>query len=194
MTLFEIPASETGVVTSDLTEPAGRGPLRYLREAGRTVRFDDRAMARMANDPLALRYGASITALFATLVSVVSLLAASRAADAEPLEWSDIIVGTIIAVIAQMLMSALNVALIHGMAKWLFGATGTYLGVLRVLWLGSIVLWLFAVPVLGPLVGGVWFLLVFLVTFETVDGVERLQALGLMAGFTLISLVLRTLV
>jgi hypothetical protein len=46
-----------------------------------------------------------------------------------------------------------------------------------VLWLGAIVQWLAVIPIVGLLVSAIWSLLITLVTFEEVDGVERLQAL-----------------
>jgi hypothetical protein len=82
-------------------------------------------------------------------------------------------------VLVQLVLSALQVAVIHGLGKVLLGATGTFMSLLRVLWLGAVVTWLAIVPVIGPIVGGIWYLLITLVTFETVDGLERLQALVL---------------
>ena len=68
------------------------------------------------------------------------------------------------------------------MGKLLLGATGSYVSLLRVLWLASVVTWLAVIPVVGAIVAGIWFLLIMLVTFENIDGLERLQALVLVVA------------
>jgi hypothetical protein len=55
--------------------------------------------------------------------------------------------------------------------------------------MASLVGWLAVIPVLGPLVAAVWSLLIMLVTFEELDGVERLQALVLVLPFGVLTLV-----
>jgi hypothetical protein len=55
--------------------------------------------------------------------------------------------------------------------------------------MASLVGWLAVIPVLGPLVAAVWSLLIMLVTFEELDGVERLQALVLVLTFGVLTLV-----
>ena len=92
----------------------------------------------------------------------------------------------VVAIALQLLFSAINIAIIHGAARLLFGATGRYGALLRVLWLGSIVQWLYVVPVVGLYVAGGWYLLITLVAFEEVDGIERLQALMLVVAFGLL--------
>jgi hypothetical protein len=85
----------------------------------------------------------------------------------------------VIAPIIGVTAPAATAGIVHVLAKVLFGATGTYAGLLRVLWLGSIVSVLAVIPLAGTIVSSIWSLLITMVTFQEIDGIERLQALGL---------------
>ena len=169
--------------------PSGRGPLHYLREAIKVARFDGEAIARVSQDRQALVYGAGIVAIGA-LPAVLWRSASGPVGDSPGGLGFSGITGGLAWILLQVMASAAQIAVIHGVAKLLFDATGTYAGVLRVMWLGSIVSWLAIVPVLGSLVAGVWFLIISLVTFEEVDGVERLQGLILVVGLAAIMFLL----
>jgi hypothetical protein len=177
--------------TSSADTSRRSGPLSYFREAVRIARFDLSAFSRASQDPRALFYGACFLAV-GFLAAQLSGRRLSGVTPGElPVGSSVGVIGVaIIALPVQMLSSALNIALIHGAAKLLFGATGRYIALLRVLWLGSIVQWLAVIPVIGVLVGGVWFLLMTLVAFEEIDGVERLQALMLVVAFAALTILL----
>jgi hypothetical protein len=173
----------TDLSTSELVsappEVRGSGPGWYLREAVRISRFDTRAIGRSSHDRAALAYGAAI-------FGVGSLLATAGvwpSPDVDQLDQPISPVAVVLMIGGSFAASALGIAVMHGAASLLFGATGTYLRLLRALWMGSLVKWLVVVPVVGPLVAGVWSLLVALVTFEEVDGIERLQALALSLGY-----------
>ena len=103
--------------------------------------------------------------------------------------WSAALGQAVLTLPIQLLVSALSTGVIHGAARVMFGASGRFIALLRVLWLASIVGWLGIVPVVGGLVAGVWSLLITLVTFEEIDGVERLQALLLVVAFGALSFV-----
>jgi hypothetical protein len=118
--------------------------------------------------------------MLATLLGGLPELFLGTQPDAPP--WPFLLFGLLVAAASQLPVSALAVAIIHGAAKLLFGASGGYLQLLRVLWVGSIVLWVGVIPYVGALVGGVLYLLVMLVAISEVDGVERLQALILVVG------------
>ena len=66
--------------------------------------------------------------------------------------------------------SALHIGVIHGLTRLVLGVEGSYVSLLRVLWLASVVAWLGVVPVVGAIVPGIWLLLIILVTFETSTG------------------------
>jgi len=80
------------------------------------------------------------------------------------------------------LLTFVQLGLIHLLAKWLFGATGTLIGVMRPLLLGWFVNLLALVPVAGTLAAGVAWTAVLMLVFEEVDGIERLQAFLLSAA------------
>ena len=184
-------ASEPGADPGSEAVVQGSGPGWYLQEAIRIARFDTAAIRRAARDPMTLLYGGVIAAIAVFLRLAVTLIA--PAAEAPPGLGSTSLLMAVVFVPAQLAVNAFNTAVLHGAGKILFGATGTYLGLLRALWLGSLVQWLIIIPVIGWLVSAVWSLLLMLITFEEVDGIERLQALALAVGFialtSLISLV-----
>jgi len=69
----------------------------------------------------------------------------------------------------------------HLLARWWFGARGTYVGVLRPLLLGSVVMWLAVIPYIGLIIAALWSIAVMMIVFENVDGIGRLKAFGLSA-------------
>lgn len=160
-------------------EPASRRTvIGYVREGLQIARWDVEAVERVARDPRALVYGACFIVL-ATLLAGVPLLLGT---EPDAPRWPFAAIGLLIAAAGQLAISALATAVVHGAAKLLFGGTGRYVNILRVLWVGSVVLWLGVLPVIGGLVGGVLYLLVTLVAVSEVEGVERLQALVLVVG------------
>ena len=179
--------SETDL-QNDPAEPAPiqvSGPVRALRHAVGIARLDTTAMQRASRDRQALLYGAVIAGA-AIVPQVVAGMVASTLGP-ETLTPSAALTFSAAAVIMRLVSSAISTAIMHGAAKLLFGATGSYLGLLRVLWLGSIVQVIAVVPVIGSIVAGIWSLLITLIAFEEVDGIERLQALVLAVGFTAIA-------
>jgi hypothetical protein len=166
---------------SDDVSPADssmrRSPLWYLREATRIARFDHDAITRTSQDPRALLYGACIMAI--AVVGQQLSGAVPFGLRQPPPPTLPVAVVAIVAIPVQLAVSAINIAVTHGAARLLFSATGHYRALLRVLWLGSVVQWLVVVPVIGQYVAGVWLLLITIVTFEEIDGIERLQALML---------------
>ena len=161
-----------------------------MREALAIARFDHAAIRRTAEDPRALLYGA----VCVSATTAATALAQRQTVSAQFDDLSGVAQGIAFAltvgflVIVQLCVSALRIALVHGAAKVFFGATGRYVQLLRVVWLGSIVQILGVVPIFGGLIAGVWSLIIALVTFEEVDGIERLQALVLVLVVGVLSL------
>ena len=180
-----------------VAEPPARRPgvTWYLREVVAIARFDHDAIHRTADDPRALRYGALFTcaAAGATLLGQRQALGGQLddlSSFAQGIAWV-LTLGFV--AIAHLCLSAMRVALLHGAAKLLFGATGRYVRLLRVVWLGTIVQVLAIVPVIGVLVGVVWALIITLVTVEEVEGIERLQALVLVVIIGVLNLFVNAL-
>jgi hypothetical protein len=169
------------------------GPTHYFREAIRIARFDDDAIGRVAGDSRALKYGACVVAIAAILAYVPAHLLAPSPSEGASVGLG-LAIGIPLVVLVQLLASAVQVGLIHGLAKLLLGATGRFVSLLRVLWLASVVSWLVIIPVVGSIVGGIWYLLITLVTFEDVDGLERLQALVLVVCIGALMFFVRTFI
>ena len=174
MTLF---SADTGEVTPPqaTAEQLGEGPARDLRAALGIVRMDTEVMAVMSQDPSAIWYGAGLM----VAVTVLSLLV-----QAVIRQVSINVVAVVVVALVSLAISAISTAAIHGAAKVIFGAKGKYVGLLRVLWLGSVVNVLMIVPVVGSIVAGLWSLLIMMVTFQEIDGIDRIQALGLSLGLS----------
>ena len=158
--------------TPDPVSPAAQGPLNYAAAALAIAKLDTEAIVRVSRDPMALVIGAVVS----LIVSAVSIVARSIFSGAT-LPIAAVVVGPIIGLV----VSAVTTGAVHVLAKVMFQANGTLVGLLRVLWLGSFVslVAVIPIPILGALVAGIWSLLITMVTFQEVDAIERLQALGL---------------
>lgn len=88
-------------------------------------------------------------------------------------------VGCCVAILLDALIMLVLYGLCHILARWLFGAHGTYVRLLRPLLLGSIVTWLLFVPYVGVIVADFWSIAIMMLVFENVDGISRLKAFGL---------------
>ena len=163
---------------SRLFRPRSHGVIGNVREGLQIVRWDVEAVERVSRDPRALVYGAGFMVV-ATLLKGLPLLLTPETGSPR---WPFTLFGLLAVAAGQLVISALATAVVHGAAKLLFRASGQYVRLLRVLWVGSIVLWVGALPLVGALVGGVLYLLVSLVAISEVEGVERLQALVLVIG------------
>jgi hypothetical protein len=122
-------------------------------------------------------YGALIWVIGQGLVLGRAFLVAARRADT--VGWPAVLVGSLFLVFVSAVLLLAQYGLVHLLGRFLFGARGTYVRVLRPLLLGSIVTWLAVVPYVGGLAAGLWSVAVMMVVFENVDEIERLQAFGL---------------
>lgn len=175
--------------------PSGFAPLYYLRLAFNIVRWDEVSIGRASRDSNALLYG---TALWAISVLVIffrtALPALARLPAASPATIVGLIVGMVFMLAYMGVIVVIQLGLCHLIAKWFFGATGTFLAVMRPLLLAWFVNCLILVPYLGMLAAGIAWTAVLMMVFEEVDGIGRLQAFGISAGinicFTLLQLAL----
>lgn len=167
------------------SQPA-QGPLNYANAAIGVVKLDTEMIVRVSRDPMALTFGAIVF----VITSVLSIVLRSVLGGINPGPVA-LAIGPVIGLIA----SVITTGTVHILAKVMFQANGTLVGLLRVLWLGSFVSLLGVIPIAGAIAGGIWSLLIMMVTFQEVDGIERLQALGLsivvslfLSGFILATL------
>lgn len=151
--------------------------VHYFLEAWRIARWDDVAIRRAAGDRSALLFGVFFWGLGAlALIAAPSLPLILRGA---PVNWLAFAIGLLLGTAIAGAVTLAQYAVCHFTAKWLFRATGTYLGVLRPLLLGSVVQWFFLIPIVGIFIGGLWGIAVLMFVFEEVDGIERMQAFGI---------------
>ena len=165
--------TDVAPVTPGGDTPAAERPLNYMSAAIAIARLDVEVMGRVSRDRMAIVYGAAmfvvVTALSLLLRFVIAGVAPNIAAIA-------------FGAVFGLVVSVVTTGIIHVLAKVMFQATGTLAGLLRVLWLGSIVSLAGVIPIIGGIVSAIWSVLLTMVTFQEVDGIERLQALALSIG------------
>jgi hypothetical protein len=81
-----------------------------------------------------------------------------------------------------LLSIVLQIGLSHVLAKVLFEAKGSYLGIIRAYMLGQMFRWLVIIPIVGGILVGVGGVAVLMMVFEEVDEIERMKAFGLAAA------------
>lgn len=184
------PLSAAGqeILTAGLQAPANGGLGYYLGEALKIVRWDDLAIRRNARDPRATFFGALIwIAAMLVVVLVMNLPALSKVLPRDnPIAAAiGAVVGLVFGLIVMAMITFIQLALCHLLAKWIFGATGRFVEVMRPLLLGWFVNCLFLIPVAGTLLAGIGWTAVLMMVFEEVDGIGRLQAFGISAGINI---------
>lgn len=196
------PSPERQAELLEPVPPLQFAPIRYFREGLAIALWNERAIRRAALDNNALLYGFVFWSIGMFLRILHEILLETLLNTEQGYSRVDVLsrisadfVGLFVAV---ALLTVMYFGLCHLLARWLFDASGTFLGILRPLMLGSIVTWLIIIPFVGDfLVRAWWGVAILLWVFEEVDGIERLQALyisvGLPVGIFLLILVLRTL-
>ncbi len=163
--------------------PTGFAPLYYLRLAFNIVRWDEVSIRRASRDPMALVYGVCIWAITAWLIlyytALPQMLGAMRLRGPEAI--IGLIFGFVVATFVMAVITFVQLALCHLIAKWFFDGKGTLLGVLRPLLLAWYVNALTPLPIAGAISAIAWIAVLMLV-FEEVEGIGRLQAFLISAG------------
>jgi hypothetical protein len=164
--------------------PSGFDPIYYVRLAFNIVRWDDMAIRRASRDAHAIYYGAFFWVVSALTILVVTALPPMLAKlhNAGPALVIGVVIGLIFGLAVMAVLTFVQLGLCHLIAKWLFGGTGSYIGLMRPLLLGWFVNVLILIPVLGPLAAGIAWIAVLMLVFEEVEGIERLQAFLISAG------------
>ena len=173
--------------------PSGFSPAYYLRLAFNIARWDDMAIRRASRDTNALFYGALLWAISAAIIFLGTALPGMlRRSPASPDRFLlGLILGLLFVWVYMGAIVLFQLSLCHLIAKWFFGATGTYLSVMRPLLLGWFVNCLILIPVVGTLAAAIAWTAVLMMVFEEVDGIGRLQAFGISAGINICFLILQ---
>jgi hypothetical protein len=159
--------------------PIGFAPLHYFRQGVAIARLDDGAVMAASRDKHALLYGTAIWIIGQLLLQVGLLW--TRGGGLAALNWFGLLFAFGFLIVLDALVLLAQYGICHLLARWWFGARGTYIGVLRPLLLGSVIIWLAVVPHIGSLIAGLWGIAVMMIVFEDVDGISRLKAFGLSA-------------
>ncbi|MGH8459948.1 MAG: hypothetical protein ACRESV_11390, partial [Nevskiales bacterium] len=106
--------------------PAGFVPVHYLAEAVRIARWDDVAIRRIARDRKALLYG---VLFFFLPFAHLSLNSAFPRIQTGSLSWTAFVFNSLLLFLLALVLTLAHYGATHLLALWLFGATGSYLGV-----------------------------------------------------------------
>jgi len=138
-----------------------------------------RCVRRSSRDPKALFYGILFWIVGASLPLLAKIaIALSNGMTLDPQK----ITFSVAIVTAGILVEFLRLGICHFLAKKFFGGTGTFMPLIRALFLGSVASWMIVVPVLGSLLVGIGSTIVIMVVFEELDHIERMQAFLLAIG------------
>jgi len=179
-----------GVAVAQMTQeeaappPGGFAPFYYLRLAFSIARWDDVSIRRASRDSNAVVYGASFWGVTALVILIFTALPqVLRTTQASgPAMVIGLVVGLIFGLVVMAFITFIQLGLCHLIAKWFFGGTGTFMGIMRPLLLGWFVNALILIPVVGLWSAAIAWTAVLMLVFEEVDGIGRLQAFFISAG------------
>lgn len=160
----------------------GFPPAYYFMQGWKIIFWDSAAIRRNSLDSNALFYGILFWIFGAALPLLFNIaVAMSNGVKLDPQK----VTFSLAMVPAGILWEFLRFGLCHFLAKQFFGADGTFMPLIRPLFLGSVAGWLIVVPVIGPLLAGIGSTIVIMVVFEEIDHIERLQAFLLAVGINI---------
>jgi hypothetical protein len=180
-------ASVTLPPEKEWVRPNGFAPLYYIREPIGVARFEDAAIIGASRDGFAFLYGALFWLIGRLLIYGVPLYPYIRAAmNGSTMNWARIEFLVAFSIAFDAFVFVVQYGLAHSLARWWFGARGSYAGILRAMLMGSIVTCIYPVPYVGTWVAGIWMIAILMRVFEEVDGIERMKAFGLSAGINIL--------
>lgn len=169
-------------IADEKPPPLRFAPLYYLRQAFAIARFDETAILRASRDNNALLYGIVFWFLATIPVAILLLDTSAGLIYGLALIWLTIVLGLPIALLVQVGVWVLC----HLVARVALHGRGSFAGIVRAMLLGSVVGVIAAIPVLGPLIAGLWGLAILMVVFEAIHGIRRIHAFAISFGIGLI--------
>jgi hypothetical protein len=172
------------MVPDQWAAPTGFAPLFYIRQSIAIARFDDAAILAASRDRAALIYGVIFWLISRLLIYGAMFQIQFRAYwRGYSVSLSQLGFVILFAIVTDFAWILLQYGISHGLARWWFGARGSYLGILRAMSLGSLVLCTYVIPYVGIFIAGIWAMAILMCVFEEVDGIERMKAFALSYGF-----------
>jgi hypothetical protein len=172
--------------------PSGIAPFYYVRMAWKIVTWDEIAIRRASRDPNALVYGAAFFLVSQAIIFLATALPKLRAREdstGEVVFWG-VLLGLAFVWAYMSILTVIQIGLCHAIARVFLEANGTFMGVLRPLFLGWFVNCLILIPVAGMYAAAIAWTAVLMLVFEEVDGIGRMQAFLISAGINVAFLVL----
>jgi hypothetical protein len=155
-------------------------PGYYFQQAFKILTWDDSAVRRASRDNNSLVYGFLIVAIGTALPFGLLLLQNWGPGYAAP--WRLVGAQYALVLIYSLLWIVLQIGFSHVLARVLFEAKGSYLGIMRAYMLGQLFRWLVIIPMVGGIFVAVGGVAVLMMAFEEVDEIERMKAFGLAAA------------
>ncbi len=184
--------------TDEWPVPKRFAPLFYLRQAIAIARFEDAAIRGASRDERAIVYGIAfwLIARIAIYGKMYALPKIRPYLAGYEVSWANIAFAIAVFVVIDMVYFLIQYGVSHGLARLFLHAQGTYVGILRAMFLGSIVSLALVIPYVGGLIGSLWMMALLMRVFEEVDKIERMKAFALAAAtgvaFWLLAVVLMT--
>jgi len=166
-----VPAAIQAIL-QEASPPLRFAPLIYLRQAIAIARLDAKAMLRNSRDNNALLYGALFWIVAITPMMAVALLA-------RHLSPALLVASLIVAIPLTFVFQLAVWGVCHLAARFALRGKGSFLGITRVLLLGSIVQIFMVIPIAGTLIGGIWAIAIMMYTFEEIHGIRRIHAFAI---------------
>lgn len=179
-----------GVAVAHMTQeeaappPAGFAPLYYLRLALNIARWDDVSIRRASRDSKAVLYGAVAFAITVVVISMFTILPQylRTIQVSGPAMIGVLVIGLIVGLVIFGIGALVQLGLCHLIARWFFGGTGAFMGILRPLLLAWFVNALILIPIVGLWATAIAWTAFLMLVFEEVDNIGRLQAFFISAG------------
>ena len=181
-TIHECPGE---LYMGNVSKPDGGFLLRYyLGEALRIFKLDNLAIRRIEHDPGSIYYSIPIlylAVILAILPDLLPIFFDESTKGAGP-NIATLFIVAILAFIFPILLGTyllVQVGILHGLIRWFFNGQGSYARVLRPFIFSSIFLIILSVvPVVGNYIA-YWSLVIYAWIFEEVEGINRIQAIGI---------------
>jgi 5,10-methylene-tetrahydrofolate dehydrogenase/methenyl tetrahydrofolate cyclohydrolase len=121
------------------------------------------AIIEASRDEMALVYGAFFWLIGRLLIYGIPMFPILRAAlKGFTVSWLRIGETLVISMVIDAILFVVRYGIAHSLARWWLGARGTYIAILRAMLMGSIAIWVYAVPYVGPVAAGFWMIAILM--------------------------------